>query len=122
MEGRDIVREANLDEVQKAGGKGLGYVKTIGMESHTPSNLGPVGEKMTPAQRAHLGIAHVPEGRHVFPDMSVQDNLLTGAWNLRGSRSIRTFRCFTAPLRKGTGTRRRSIRAKRRWAFTKAMA
>jgi branched-chain amino acid transport system ATP-binding protein len=42
------------------------------------------------ARRAHeipaLGIAHVPEGRHVFPDMSVQDNLLTGAWNLRADK------------------------------------
>jgi branched-chain amino acid transport system ATP-binding protein len=27
-----------------------------------------------------IGIAHVPEGRHVFPDMSVEDNLLIGAF------------------------------------------
>jgi branched-chain amino acid transport system ATP-binding protein len=27
-----------------------------------------------------LGIAHVPEGRHVFPDMDVEDNLLIGAF------------------------------------------
>jgi branched-chain amino acid transport system ATP-binding protein len=27
-----------------------------------------------------MGIAHVPEGRHVFPDMSVEDNLLIGAF------------------------------------------
>lgn len=27
-----------------------------------------------------LGIAHVPEGRRVFPDLSVQDNLLLGAY------------------------------------------
>jgi branched-chain amino acid transport system ATP-binding protein len=30
-----------------------------------------------------LGIAHVPEGRHVFPDMSVEDNLLVGAFARR---------------------------------------
>lgn len=30
--------------------------------------------------RAKLGIVEVPEGRHVFPDMTVQDNLLMGAY------------------------------------------
>ncbi|MCT8269002.1 MULTISPECIES: ABC transporter ATP-binding protein [Afifella] len=30
-----------------------------------------------------LGIAHVPEGRHVFPDMTVEENLLLGAYTLR---------------------------------------
>lgn len=30
-----------------------------------------------------LGIAHVPEGRHVFPLMTVYDNLLMGAYTLR---------------------------------------
>nr|WP_068298614.1 ABC transporter ATP-binding protein [Pararhodobacter sp. CCB-MM2] len=29
---------------------------------------------------AGLGIAHVPEGRHVFPDMSVEENLLMGGY------------------------------------------
>ncbi|MYZ46919.1 ABC transporter ATP-binding protein [Propylenella binzhouense] len=32
------------------------------------------------AQRAHLGIAHVPEGREVFRSMSVMENLEMGAW------------------------------------------
>jgi len=30
-----------------------------------------------------LGIAHVPEGRHVFPDMMVEENLLLGAFTAR---------------------------------------
>ena len=30
-----------------------------------------------------LGIAHVPEGRHVFPGMSVSENLLLGAYTRR---------------------------------------
>jgi len=34
----------------------------------------------TPAhRRPHLGIAHVPEGRQVFPSLSVAENLLLGA-------------------------------------------
>jgi branched-chain amino acid transport system ATP-binding protein len=32
-----------------------------------------------PAQRAHLGIAHVPEGRQVFKSMTVLENLEMGA-------------------------------------------
>jgi len=34
---------------------------------------------MPPAQRAHLGIAHVPEGRQVFRTLSVLENLEMGA-------------------------------------------
>jgi branched-chain amino acid transport system ATP-binding protein len=33
-----------------------------------------------PALRAHLGIAHVPEGRQVFPSLSVLENLEMGAY------------------------------------------
>lgn len=34
---------------------------------------------VAPAHRARLGIAHVPEGRRVFPTMTVEDNLEIGA-------------------------------------------
>jgi branched-chain amino acid transport system ATP-binding protein len=34
---------------------------------------------LPPAQRAHLGIAHVPEGRQVFKTLSVLENLEMGA-------------------------------------------
>jgi branched-chain amino acid transport system ATP-binding protein len=37
-----------------------------------------------PAQRAHLGIAHVPEGRQVFRSLSVRENLEMGALPERG--------------------------------------
>ena len=37
-----------------------------------------------PAERAHLGIAHVPEGRQVFASLSVLENLEMGAYPLRG--------------------------------------
>jgi branched-chain amino acid transport system ATP-binding protein len=37
-----------------------------------------------PAQRAHLGIAHVPEGRQVFKTLSVLENLQMGALPSRG--------------------------------------
>jgi branched-chain amino acid transport system ATP-binding protein len=39
-----------------------------------------------PAARAHLGIAHVPEGRQVFASMSVLENLEMGAYPDAGRR------------------------------------
>jgi branched-chain amino acid transport system ATP-binding protein len=35
-----------------------------------------------------LGIGHVPEGRHVFPKMTVEDNLLMGAYAVRKKVNI----------------------------------
>jgi branched-chain amino acid transport system ATP-binding protein len=37
-----------------------------------------------PHQRAHLGIAHVPEGRQVFAALTVLENLEMGAYSIRG--------------------------------------
>jgi branched-chain amino acid transport system ATP-binding protein len=37
-----------------------------------------------PPERAHLGIAHVPEGRQVFAAMTVLENLEMGAYSIRG--------------------------------------
>jgi branched-chain amino acid transport system ATP-binding protein len=39
-----------------------------------------------PARRAHLGIAHVPEGRQVFPSLNVMENLEMGAMTEAGRR------------------------------------
>ncbi len=39
-----------------------------------------------PARRAHLGIAHVPEGRQVFPSLTVMENLEMGAITEAGRR------------------------------------
>jgi branched-chain amino acid transport system ATP-binding protein len=35
-----------------------------------------------------LGIAHVPEGRQVFPDMTVEENLLLGAFTVRTAHDL----------------------------------
>ncbi|MBC9881137.1 ABC transporter ATP-binding protein [Bradyrhizobium sp. INPA01-394B] len=43
-----------------------------------------------PPQRAHLGIAHVPEGRQVFPSLTVMENLEMGAMTESGRRDWRT--------------------------------
>jgi len=35
-----------------------------------------------------MGLAHVPEGRHVFGKMSVKDNLLTGAYTIKSESEV----------------------------------
>jgi len=42
-------------------------------------------EKMQAHKIARLGIAHVPEGRRVFPNQSVEDNLMLGAFARKDS-------------------------------------
>jgi branched-chain amino acid transport system ATP-binding protein len=37
-------------------------------------------------RRVPLGIAQSPEGRQVFPDQTVRDNLMLGAWHRKGDR------------------------------------
>src|SRR3954470_17369722 len=39
--------------------------------------------KLTPRRRVERGIVQVPEGRLVFPDMSIRENLLLGGVNSR---------------------------------------
>ena len=40
--------------------------------------------RLSPARRAHLGIAHVPEGRQVFKTLTVRENLEMGAYPRAG--------------------------------------
>ena len=58
MEGRDLVREANLSEYRE----NPGFVKEVGMESESPSDIGPEGEKMTLAQRN----SEIPRGNSLY--------------------------------------------------------
>lgn len=49
---------------------------------------GEVLGKLAPHQMAQKGLAHVPMGRQLFPNLSVRENLLLGAWlpRLRAGR------------------------------------
>jgi molybdopterin-containing oxidoreductase family iron-sulfur binding subunit len=58
MEGRDLIREANYDEYHE----NPAFVKEIGMEAETPSTVGAVGEKMSPAERA----TQIPRGNSLY--------------------------------------------------------
>ncbi|MAJ73379.1 ABC transporter ATP-binding protein [Candidatus Poribacteria bacterium] len=40
------------------------------------------------SQRVQMGISQVPEGRHIFPEMTVQENLELGAYIQRNSKKI----------------------------------
>ena len=51
----------------------------IGFEGHDLLSI-------APARRPHLGIAHVPEGRQVFPSLTVMENLEMGAMTEAGQR------------------------------------
>jgi branched-chain amino acid transport system ATP-binding protein len=44
--------------------------------------------QVKPHQIVDLGIAHVPEGRRVFPSMTVYENLLMGAYIRKDKREI----------------------------------
>jgi len=43
--------------------------------------------EVPPSRRAHLGIAHVPEGRQVFTSLSELENLEMGAYTREGRRN-----------------------------------
>lgn len=47
-------------------------------------NLGSISA----SQRVQMGISQVPEGRHIFPEMTVQENLELGAYIQRNSKKI----------------------------------
>ena len=50
--------------------------------------LGKEIQKQNPDWVARKGIAHVPEGREVFPLLSVQENLLMGAYGRKDKKEI----------------------------------
>jgi len=43
----------------------------------------------TPNQMVKMGVAHVPEGRRIFKDLSVQENLRMGAYTRKDSAGIK---------------------------------
>jgi branched-chain amino acid transport system ATP-binding protein len=73
------------------GGNGAGKTTTLRAVSGLVSTAGDVrfaGRRITgaaPERVARAGIAHVPEGRGIFSELSVHDNLRLGAYLQRGS-------------------------------------
>ena len=84
------VEEGNIVSVLGANGAGKTTVlKTIsGALEPLKGSVSFDGENITrmiPDQIAKKGIAHVPEGREVFPFLSVEENLIMGAYTRRGA-------------------------------------
>jgi branched-chain amino acid transport system ATP-binding protein len=52
---------------------------------------------LRPDQIVRLGISHVPEGRQIFADLTVKDNLMLGAFTRRGKKEIEEGleKCFS---------------------------
>ena len=75
------------------GGNGAGKTTTLRAISGLVSTSGDVrfaGERITrasPERVARAGIAHVPEGRGIFEELSVDENLRLGAYLRRGGFS-----------------------------------
>ncbi|MGC1512101.1 MAG: ABC transporter ATP-binding protein [Acidimicrobiales bacterium] len=76
------------------GGNGAGKTTTLktisGMAEMLKTSTGEVTfegrriDGMASNKIARLGMAHVPEGRRIFPAMTVDDNLLIGSYRRRG--------------------------------------
>ena len=83
---RDISLHVDRNEIVcLIGSNGAGKTSTLGAISNiVRKRSGTVTFEsknitdMHPANIVQLGISHVPEGRHVFPKMTVQENLILG--------------------------------------------
>lgn len=95
--GVQILREVSLDVepgsiVALVGNNGAGKTSTLravaGLLRVTSGTITVDGVSVVgapPHRRAGMGIGHVPEGRQLFPEMSVMDNLLLGAYRNRAA-------------------------------------
>lgn len=75
-----------------ASGKSTTMKTILGMVRPTAGTVTWRGQDVTawsPARRVAAGIASVPEARRVFGEMSVEDNLLVGAWTRGRDREVR---------------------------------
>jgi branched-chain amino acid transport system ATP-binding protein len=90
-----VVRKGEL--VTLIGANGAGKTTTLkAISGLLPPSGGRMlfeGEDITRASPRHIlsrGIAHCPEGRHVFPDMTVQENLEMGCYLRSDANAIAT--------------------------------
>lgn len=96
------VRELSLAVPEGAivtiiGGNGAGKSTTLrAMSGMVPIAAGEIlfeGQRvdgLTSDKIVARGIAHVPEGRRIFPDMTVEENLRTGAFLRRDMQAVET--------------------------------
>jgi branched-chain amino acid transport system ATP-binding protein len=88
---RDVSLTINRGEiVTLIGGNGAGKTTTLktisGLLAPSAGDIRFEGRSivgLSPDRIVALGIAQVPEGRHVFPQLSVENNLIVGAYLVR---------------------------------------
>jgi branched-chain amino acid transport system ATP-binding protein len=98
----DVSLEVSEGEiVALLGANGAGKTTTLRTISglHRPSSgeirlQGTRIDALAPHKICALGIGHVPEGRRIFPRMSVEENLEMGAYLNRGDLSAQRDRVF----------------------------
>jgi branched-chain amino acid transport system ATP-binding protein len=61
-----------------------GQVKTTGTILFQQKDI----TKLPPHETAKLGVAHVPEGRRIFPRLTVKENLEMGSFQLKDKKEI----------------------------------
>jgi branched-chain amino acid transport system ATP-binding protein len=64
--------------------------RTVPVRAGTIALEGERIDRAPSARVVELGVAHVPEGRRLWPDMSVEDNLLLGAYPRRARTAARS--------------------------------
>ena len=95
LHGIDITVEEG-EIVALLGANGAGKTTTLraisGLLPHANGTIELAGEPILgrrPGAVVRAGVAHVPEGRRVFPGLTVRENILLGASNRRLSRAAR---------------------------------
>jgi len=85
------------DIITLIGANGAGKSTTLrtisGLNKPSKGEIRFEGERidgLAPDRIVARGIAHVPEGRHVFPELTVLENLMTGAYLRRDSAKVKT--------------------------------
>ena len=94
---RGVTMTVNDGEmVALVGANGAGKTTTLrtisGMLSPSNGTITFDGQRidgLPPWKVIEHGVAHLPEGRALFSDMSVMDNLRLGAWTQKGERAFR---------------------------------
>jgi branched-chain amino acid transport system ATP-binding protein len=94
---RDVSLKIDKSEiVTLIGGNGAGKTTTLktvsGLLTPAAGSIRFEGQSivgLSPDRIVALGIAQVPEGRHVFPRLSVENNLIVGAYLVRDPAVIR---------------------------------
>jgi len=112
------VKEGELFALVGANGSGKStLLKTVsGVMRPTSGTITFMGEridKMPPNSIVNLGLSHIPESRHVFPHMSVRENLEMGAyprrsWKVRRATVEEVFELFPR-LKERTGQIARTL-------------